>query len=259
MIKPIIKKPLFRIKQKTFKSQVEKIVKERKKKVIKEQKSKNKTKTNNKTLNEKDSTSVVYLREPPLKKKRNMTVVSEDVTHTFRARANIAKIEQAKRNIKNDVNKRFKNSTLIEIKNNLRDPLAKDIPNSLPRRSSLLGIVNTYKRSGLTNFALAVTDVKTGNLMGYTVIKITKEAKKFIDAEFGKIDLDTDRGRNKFRTYTERLISTEKGTEKRYETLLKEGLGLNIKRLTMPGYTIDPETRDFRVKTVKEKLKLKNK
>lgn len=190
-----------------------------------------------------DNNPVVFLKVPESKIERT-TDVSKEVNR-FKSKTDFGKIEKINKAIKEEAKKRFGNSTLVQIKDNLRDPLAKEIPNSLPRRSSLLGIINAYKKQGLTNFAIAVTDIKTGKVMGYTVIRLSKEAQSFINAQFKKMDLESRSGEQSFRAFSEKIIPTGENAEKRYEGHLRDILGFQIRHLTMPGYTIDPQTRDF--------------
>ena len=119
----------------TFKKRIEKIVKEKRK--------------------IGDNNPAVFLKVPKSKMER-MHEVSKEVNR-FKSKTDFLEIDKINQKIKEDAKKRFGNSTLVQIKDNLRDPLAKDIPNSLPRRSSLMGIINAYKKNGLTNFAIAVT------------------------------------------------------------------------------------------------------
>jgi len=219
----------------TFKARIEKIVKSKRK--------------------IGDNNPAVYLKVPESKIERT-TDVSKEVNR-FKSKTDFGKIEHTNQAIKEEAKKRFGNSTLVQIKDNLRDPLAKEIPNSLPRRSSLLGIINAYKKQGLTNFAIAVTDIKTGKVMGYTVIRLSKEAQSFINAQFKKMDLESRSGEQSFRAFSEKIIPTGENAEKRYEGHLRDILGFQIRHLTMPGYTIDPKTRDFRSKTLKERLSFK--
>ena len=200
-----------------------------------------------------DNNPVVFLKVPESKIERT-TDVSKEVNR-FKSKTDFGKIEKINKAIKEEAKKRFGNSTLVQIKDNLRDPLAKEIPNSLTRRSSLMGIINAYKKQGLTNFAIAVTDIKTGKVMGYTVIRLSKSAQNFLNAQFKKMDLESRSGEQSFRAFSEKIIVTGENAEKRYEDHLKEVLGFQIKHLTMPGYTIDPQTRDFRSKTLKERFK----
>ena len=183
-------------------------------------------------------------------------IVSKDVNR-FKSKTDLERLSQIKQAIIEDSKTRFGNSTLVQIKDNIRDPLAKHVPNSLPRKSSLMGIINVYKKQGLTNFAIAVTDIKTGKVMGYTVIRLSKAAQEFINVNFKKTNLETKQGEQKFRSFAEKIIPTGENAETRYEAHLKEFLNFQIKHLTMPGYTIDPKTRDFRSKTLKERLGLK--
>lgn len=178
--------------------------------------------------------------------------VSKDVNR-FKSKTDFEKISDIEKTIREDV-KRLDNSTLIQIKDNLRDPLIKDIPNSLPRKSSLMGIINGYKKKGLTSFAIAVTDSKTGKVMGYTVIRLSKAAQEFINSHFKKINLDTPAGDKYFRSFAEKIAVSGENAEQRYENHLKDLLNFQIKHKTMPGYILDPKTRDFRKKTFKEKL-----
>jgi hypothetical protein len=183
-------------------------------------------------------------------------IVSKDVNR-FKSKTDLERLSQIKQAIIEDSKTRFGNSTLVQIKDNIRDPLAKHVPNSLPRKSSLMGIINVYKKQGLTNFAIAVTDIKTGKVMGYTVIRLSKAAQNFVNGQFKKIDLESRTGEQSFRTFSERIMPVGENAELRYENHLKDILGFQIKHLTMPGYTIDPKTRDFRSKTLKERLGLK--
>jgi hypothetical protein len=218
-----------------FKKRIEKIVKEKRK--------------------IGDNNPAVFLKVPKSKMER-MHEVSKEVNR-FKSKTDFLEIDKINQKIKEDAKKRFGNSTLVQIKDNLRDPLAKDIPNSLPRRSSLMGIINAYKKNGLTNFAIAVTDIKTGKVMGYTVIRLSKMAQELINTQFKKIDFDSKSGEQSFRSLSEKIIPTGENAEIRYEEHLREFLGFQIKHLTMPGYTIDPQTRDFRQKTIRERLSLK--
>lgn len=215
-----------------FKTRVEKIVKEKRK--------------------VGDNKPAVFLKIPEFKMER-MKDVSKDVNR-YKSKTDFAKIELINHAIKEDAKRRFGNSTLVQIKDNLRDPLAKGIPNSLPRRSSLMGIINAYKKNGITKFAIAVTDIKTGKVMGYTAIRLPKAAQDFIDVQFKRIDLESKAGEQHFRAFSDNIIVTGENAEKRYEDSLREILGFQLKYIAMPGYTIDPKTRDFRPKTLKERL-----
>ena len=182
--------------------------------------------------------------------------VSKD-PNPFKSKTDFDKIDVMRKDILLDAKKRFGSSTLLQLKNNVRDSNIRYVPNSLPRTSSLMGIINAYKKQGITNFAIAVTDIKTGKVMGYTVIRLSKAAQNFVNGQFKKIDLESRSGEQSFRTFSERIMPVGENAELRYENHLKDSLGFQIKHLTMPGYTIDPKTRDFRSKTLKERLGLK--
>jgi hypothetical protein len=176
--------------------------------------------------------------------------VSKDVNR-YKSKTDFERIEIVKTKIFETIRNKFGNSTLIQIKDNIRDPRAKDIPNSLPRRSSVLGIINAVKKQGINQFAIAVTDVKTGKVMGYTVIGVSKKA---IENHKRNYSYESEA---RFNSFIDNFIGKSEHPEQYYEQVLKEIFGFNIKHLTMPGYTIDPVTRDFRPKTIKERLKIK--
>lgn len=225
------------LKPKPFKKTIERIVKEKRK---------------------RNNYDPEVIQKVPKSRIEEPVVVSKEVNR-FKSKTDLERIERIEQAIIEDSKTRFGNSTAVQIKDNIRDPLAKHVPNSLPRRSSLMGIINLYKKKGLTNFAIAVTDIKTGKVMGYTVIRLSKAAQEFINAHFKKIEFDTQSGENNFRTFSDKIIVSGENAELRYEEHLKEILNFQIKHLTMPGYTIDPKTRDFRPKTIRERLGLNKK
>lgn len=176
--------------------------------------------------------------------------VTKDVNR-YKSKTDFEKIEHIKKSIQVDAKKKFGNSTLIQIKDNIRDSRAKFIPNSLPRKSSVLGIINAVKKNGLNQFAIAVTDVKTGKVMGYTVIGVSKAA---IESHKKNYNYETE---TRFNSFIDNFIGKSEHPEQYYEQALKEIFGFNIKYLTMPGYEIDSSTRDFRRKTLKEIIIIK--
>ncbi|MFA7708579.1 MAG: hypothetical protein WCX82_00395 [archaeon] len=188
-----------------------------------------------------------------INKKNVYYEVSKDVNR-FKSKTDLELIDEMRKTILIDVKKKFGNSTLIQIKDNVRDSKFPKIPNSLPRRSSVLGIINAFKKQGITNFAIAITDVKTGKVMGYTVIGISKPAGESIKKKF---NYDLEKSEGKFNSYIDNFIGKGELPEQYYEEALKEVFGFNIKHLSMPGHTIDSKTRDFRSKTIKERLGIK--
>lgn len=172
-----------------------------------------------------------------------------DVTlepNEFKSKTDYGKIEQIKKTIHADAKNKFGNSTLIQIKNNLGDPRAPHIPNSLPRRSSVFGILNAIRQNGINRFAIAVTDAKTGKVMGYTVIGVSNAA---IESHKNNYNYKTEA---KFNSFIDNFIGKTDRPAIYYEAALKEAFGFNIKHLSMSGYELDPVTRDFRRKTVKD-------
>lgn len=206
----------------------------------------------------RDKNPAVVLRVPKKELKYSELTETKDAyydvtkeSNEYKSKTDFDKIENIKKDILVDAKKKFGNSTLIQIKNNIRDSRAKDIPNSLPRRSSVLGIINAVKKNGLTQFALAVTDAKTGKVMGYTVIGVSKKA---IENHKRNYRYESEA---RFNSFIDNFIGKSEHPEQYYEEALKEVFGFQIKHLTMPGYTLDPLTRDFRPKTIKERLKIK--
>lgn len=232
---PILKP---RIKPKSAKKIIEQIVKQKKQ---------------NKDLNPE-----VVLRVPKRELKYSEITenkdayfeVSKDVNR-YKSKTDFEKIDNIKKDIQIDAKKKFGNSTLIQIKDNIRDPRALNVPNSLPRRSSVLGIITAVKKQGINQFAIAVTDVKTGKLMGYTVIGVSKAAMESHKRNY------TYESETRFNSFIDNFIGKSEHPEQFYEQALKEIFGFNIKYLTMPGYTIDPVKRDFRPKNIKERIKIK--
>lgn len=232
---PILKP---RIKPKSAKKIIEQIVKQKKQ---------------NKDLNPE-----VVLRVPKRELKYSEITenkdayfeVSKDVNR-YKSKTDFEKIDNIKKDIQTDAKKKFGNSTLIQIKDNIRDPRALNVPNSLPRRSSVLGIITAVKKQGINQFAIAVTDVKTGKLMGYTVIGVSKAA---MESHKRNYNYESE---TRFNSFIDNFIGKSEHPEQFYEQALKEIFGFNIKYLTMPGYTIDPVKRDFRPKNIKERIKIK--
>lgn len=226
--------PVLKPRKISFKSNIEKIVKSKKK------------------LG--DNNPSIFLKEP--KEQRKLIDVSKE-SNRFKTKTNFEAIEKAQKQNLELAKKKIERSTLVQIKDNIRDPLAKEIPNSLPRKSSLLGIVNSYKKHGITNFTLAITDFKTGKVMGYTAIRLSKSAQNFINSQFRKSNLESKSGEHHFRLFADKMVSLGEKKEQRYENHLKEIMGFQIKYKAMPGYVIDPITKDFRRKTLKEKITFK--
>ena len=209
----------------------------------------------------KETNPAVVLRVPKKELKYSELTENKDAyyevsrdTNEYKSKTDFQKIESIRKDIQLDSKKKFGNSTLIQIKNNIRDSRAQFIPNSLPRRSSVLGIINAFKKQGLNQFAIAVTDAKTGKVMGYTVIRIPKSAEEHIRRKF---NYDVERSESKFNSFIDHFVGKGQSPEIYYEEAIKEVFGFQIKHLTMPGYTIDPKTRDFRSKTLKERLSFK--
>jgi hypothetical protein len=232
---PILKP---RIKPKSAKKIIEQIVKQKKQ--------------------NKDPNPEVVLRVPKRELKYSEITenkdayfeVSKDVNR-YKSKTDFEKIDNIKKDIQTDAKKKFGNSTLIQIKDNIRDPRALNVPNSLPRRSSVLGIISAVKKQGINQFAIAVTDVKTGKLMGYTVIGVSKAA---MESHKRNYNYESE---TRFNSFIDNFIGKSEHPEQFYEQALKEIFGFNIKYLTMPGYTIDPVKRDFRPKNIKERIKIK--
>lgn len=182
-------------------------------------------------------------------KKDRYYEVSKDTTR-YKSKTDFEKISEIKKQML--ISKEKFNATLIQIKDNLRDSRAKNIPNSLPRRSSVLGIINAVKNVGATQFAIAVTDIKTGKVMGYTVIGISKASAENIKKRY---NYDLEKSETKFNSTIDKLVGQTENPDLYYEEALKEAFGFNIKHVTMPGYTLDPVTRDFRVRSFADKIK----
>jgi hypothetical protein len=198
-----------------------------------------------------DKNPAVYFKDAKATKtkiKKMTNVTAEDVNR-FKSKTNFTKLDEITKTIKAEAKKRLGNSTLVQIKDNIRDSRALNIPNSLPRRSSVLGIINAFKKQGLNQFAIAVTDVKTGKLMGYTVIRIPARSEKAIKKRF---NFDLEKSEASFNSYIDNFIGKSEHPELYYEEALKEFFGFQIKHLTMPGYRLDPLTRDFKEATSAE-------
>lgn len=206
----------------------------------------------------KDLNPEVVLRVPKRELKYSELTENKDVyfevskdVNRYKSKTDFEKIDNIKKDIQTDAKKKFGNSTLIQIKDNIRDPRALNVPNSLPRRSSVLGIITAVKKQGINQFAIAVTDVKTGKLMGYTVIGVSKAA---MESHKRNYNYESE---TRFNSFIDNFIGKSEHPEQFYEQALKEIFGFNIKYLTMPGYTIDPVKRDFRPKNIKERIKIK--
>jgi len=206
----------------------------------------------------------LLLRTPEsrLTRPKSLSLVSKE-ENQYKAKTDLVRVDELRKEMVAETiaetKKRFGDSTLIQIKFNERDPNAPKVPNSLPRKSSVLGMINAFKKEGITQFALAVTDIKTGRLMGYTVIRIPKAAGEMIKKRY-RSDLERSNAESQFLGQMERIIGQGQRSEEYYEEALKGMFGFQIKHLVMPGHIIDPITRDFRVKTLKDSVNLvKNK